>query len=104
MSATRVSEYDRFGPWIDEVLDLEDVPALFRDHAIDFDTARLVLKVPREIARRDATADMDPVRLSAGPRRGGADGSQAVRTAIDVAVPTGSTAARVLTAAANALR
>jgi hypothetical protein len=59
VSATRVSEYDRFGPWIDEVQDLEDVPRLFRDHAIDFDAARLVLKVPREIARRDATADMD---------------------------------------------
>jgi hypothetical protein len=59
VSTTRVSEYDRFGPWIDEVLDLEDVPRLFRDHAIDFDAARMVLKVPREIARRDATPGMD---------------------------------------------
>lgn len=59
MSTTRVSEYDRFGPWIDEVLDLEDVPRLFRSHPVDFDAARLVLKVPRDIARRDANAAMN---------------------------------------------
>jgi len=35
------------------------VPRLFRDHPLDLDAARLVLKVPRNIARRDATPDMD---------------------------------------------
>lgn len=59
MSTTRVSEYDAFGPWIDEVFAPEDVPRLFRNHALDFDAARLVLKVPRDIVRRDATPDMD---------------------------------------------
>lgn len=61
MSATvaGVSEYDRFGPWIDEVRTSDDVPRLFRGHPIDFAAARLVLKVPRNIARRDATPDMD---------------------------------------------
>lgn len=59
MSTTRVSEYDAFGPWVDEVSVPEDVPRLFRDHALDLDTARLVLKVPRDIARRDASPDMD---------------------------------------------
>ena len=54
-----VSEFDRFGPWIDEVEVPEDVPRLFRTHPIDVGAARMVLKVPRNIARRDATADMD---------------------------------------------
>jgi hypothetical protein len=54
-----VSEYDLFGPWIDEVTTLEEVPPLYRDHPLDLQRARLVLKVPREIARRDATPDMD---------------------------------------------
>jgi hypothetical protein len=79
LSTTRVSEYDAFGPWIDEVLVPEDVPRLFRDHALDLDAARLVLKVPREIARRDATPDMDlydyllvldPARLTVLKRHG----------------------------------
>ncbi len=53
------SEYDRFGPWIDEVTTLQDVPPLYRDHPLDLGRARLVLKVPRDIARRNATPDMD---------------------------------------------
>jgi hypothetical protein len=53
------SEYDRFGPWIDDVTTLEEVPPLYRDHPLDLERARLVLKVPRNIARRDATPDMD---------------------------------------------
>ena len=53
------SEYDRFGPWIDEVRTRDDVPRLFRDDPVDVAGARLVLKVPRNIARRDATPDMD---------------------------------------------
>ena len=57
--AAGTSEYDRFGPWIDEVRTPSDVPRLFRDHPLDLDAARLVLKVPRNIARRDATPDMD---------------------------------------------
>lgn len=54
-----VSEYDRFGPWIDEVRTPDEVPRLFREHPVDLEGARLVLKVPRNIARRDATPDMD---------------------------------------------
>src|SRR5512143_3413558 len=53
------SEYDRFGPWIDEVTIPEDVPPLYRDFPLDFQRARLVLKVPRNISRRNATPDMD---------------------------------------------
>ena len=54
-----VSEYDRFGPWIDEVHRLEDVPRLYSSFPIDFSVERLVLKVPRNITRRNATPDMD---------------------------------------------
>lgn len=58
-STTGTSEYDRFGPWIDEVREPHEVPRLYRDHPLDLDAARLVLKVPRNVARRDATPDMD---------------------------------------------
>jgi hypothetical protein len=56
---TGVTEYDRFGPWIDEVTEPDDVPRLYRDYAVDLAAERLVLKVPRDIARRNATPDMD---------------------------------------------
>ncbi|WP_062201417.1 hypothetical protein [Demequina salsinemoris] len=52
-------EWARFGPWIDPVETPEDVPRLFRDHPLDLDAARLVLKVPRDIAHRDAKPGMD---------------------------------------------
>lgn len=53
------SEYDRFGPWIDEVTRMDDVPRLYRNYPIDFSVERLVLKVPRNIERRNATPEMD---------------------------------------------
>ena len=52
-------EYDLFGPWIDEVRTPEDIPRLYRPHEVDLARTRLVLKVPRNIARRDATPEMD---------------------------------------------
>ncbi len=57
--ATRTAEYDAFGPWIDPVRTEEEVPRLFRGHGIDLGAARLVLKVPRDLPRREATPDMD---------------------------------------------
>jgi hypothetical protein len=59
VTTAEVAEYDRFGPWIDEIVIPEDVPRLFRSYPIDLGAARMVLKVPRGIARRDATAGMD---------------------------------------------
>lgn len=56
---TDTREYDLFGPWVDEVRTQDDVPRLYRPHALDLGAARLVLKVPRSIARRDAHAGMD---------------------------------------------
>lgn len=52
-------EFDRFGPWVDPVEDVEDVPRLYRTYPLDLDATRLVLKVPRNIARRDANPGMD---------------------------------------------
>ena len=56
---TTTSEFDSFGPWIDEVRSADQVPRLFSGYPLDLATARLVLKVPRNITRRDATPDMD---------------------------------------------
>jgi len=58
MTLTRSAEYDAFGPWILPVTDLDGVPRVFRDYPFDFASADLVLKLPRDIARRDATPDM----------------------------------------------
>jgi len=58
MTMTRSAEYDAFGPWIFPVAAAEQVPRAFRDHPFDFDGAESILKLPRDIARRDATPDM----------------------------------------------
>jgi len=77
-------EYDAFGPWVDPVRSADEVPPLYRDHPVDLAGSRLVLKVPRDIARRDATPDMDlydhllvlgPDRFTALSRRAAGDGS-----------------------------
>ncbi|AGL16879.1 hypothetical protein [Actinoplanes sp. N902-109] len=54
----RTAEFDAFGPWIDEVHTREELPRLYRDAGIDPVAHRLVLKVPRNIERRNATPDM----------------------------------------------
>ncbi|GEN81191.1 hypothetical protein [Actinotalea fermentans] len=51
-------EFDAFGPWIDEVRTADQVPPLYRAHPIDLEAARVVLKVPRPIERRNATPAM----------------------------------------------
>ena len=56
---TRSAEFDAFGPWVDRVRDATEVPGLYRDYPVDFSTSRLVLKVPRNISRRDAQPTMD---------------------------------------------
>ncbi|WP_067499475.1 hypothetical protein [Actinoplanes sp. TFC3] len=53
----RVSEYDAFGPWIQQVTSSEDLPRLFRGAGIIPEAQRLVLKLPRLIERRNATPD-----------------------------------------------
>ncbi|MCG7286343.1 hypothetical protein MHY85_10215 [Cellulomonas sp. ACRRI] len=80
--APSTPEYDAFGPWVDPVRTAEEVPPLYRDHPVDLAGSRLVLKVPRDIARRDATPEMDlydhllvlgPDRFTALSRRTGGD-------------------------------
>jgi hypothetical protein len=56
---TRSAEFDAFGPWVDQVHNASEVPGLYRDYPLDFTASRLVLKVPRNIARRDALPSMD---------------------------------------------
>jgi hypothetical protein len=53
------AEHDAFGPWIDTVRTIDEVPRLFRPHGVDPFSARLVLKVPRDIPRRDTDPSMD---------------------------------------------
>ncbi|OUE24401.1 hypothetical protein [Clavibacter michiganensis] len=55
----RTAEHDAFGPWIDTVRTIEEVPRLYRPHGVDPFAARLVLKVPRDIPRRDTDPTMD---------------------------------------------
>jgi len=55
----RTAEFDAFGPWVLPVESPKDVPRLYRSHPLDLGTARLVLKVPRPMSRRDANSDMD---------------------------------------------
>lgn len=55
MGATSTPEYDAFGPWVLPVSSPEQVPPVFRAHPIDFTRAHDVLKVPRDVARRDVT-------------------------------------------------
>jgi hypothetical protein len=52
-------EFEEFGPWILQVRTSDDLPPLFRDSGIEPAACRLVLKVPRDIERRNATPDMD---------------------------------------------
>lgn len=56
--AAQHEEFRRFGPWIDEIRGPQDLPRLFRAHPVDFHDARLVLKVPRDVHRRDARPEM----------------------------------------------
>ncbi len=44
---------------MDRVHDATELPGLYRDYPVDFATSQLVLKVPRNISRRDAQPTMD---------------------------------------------
>ena len=53
------SEFETFGPWVQQVRTPQDVPRLYRGHRVDPASALLVLKIPRQIERRDADPSMD---------------------------------------------
>ena len=52
------AEFDAFGPWIEVLRSPESVPRLYAGYPIDFEATRLVLKVPRNLSRRDAHPSM----------------------------------------------
>jgi len=52
-------EYDRFGPWIDKVQDLSDMPRRFRPWWPELEGADYVLKVPRHYDRAQVRPGMD---------------------------------------------
>jgi hypothetical protein len=54
----RNGELDTFGPWIDRVRTVTELPRLYRDSGIDPQAHRLVLKVPRSIDLTAATPGM----------------------------------------------
>ncbi|WP_052720588.1 hypothetical protein [Actinoplanes rectilineatus] len=86
---TSTPEFDRFGPWIDEVHDAGDLPRLYQG-ALDPAAYRLVLKVPRDIERRNAHPGMhlydyvlavDPEHLTVLRRRD--DAYDTIRVPLD---------------------
>lgn len=52
-------EYDAFGPWIYDIKSERDVPRRFRANYAEHRDARFLLKVPRDIERREAHPGMD---------------------------------------------
>jgi hypothetical protein len=52
-------EYDAFGPWIYEIKDERDAPKRFRAACGRHYGARFLLKVPRNVERRDVRPGMD---------------------------------------------
>ncbi|MDF3001604.1 MAG: hypothetical protein K0Q48_1723 [Bacillota bacterium] len=54
-----VSEYDAFGPWIYEVNEEHPLPPLFVPYYKSGDNSRMVIKIPRNLERRNARPDMD---------------------------------------------
>lgn len=55
-------EYDRFGPWIDQVREPVDMPRRFRPWWPELSGARYLIKVPREYDRSQVRPGMDLYR------------------------------------------
>jgi len=58
MSLTRTVEFDAFGPWILPVTTPDEVPRAFHEYPFEFDSADFILKLPRDIERRNANPAM----------------------------------------------
>jgi hypothetical protein len=92
-------EYDAFGPWVLPVSTQSEVPPVFGTHPIDFSRASEVLKVPRDVARRDVTPKshlydqllvLTPTDLEVLTRRGHRFSVQRVARSEIVAVRSGA--------------
>ncbi len=55
----RSKEYDSFGPWIYEIDEEHEMPAIFRKYYNENETPLILFKVPRNIERRNATPNTD---------------------------------------------
>lgn len=93
------AEYDAFGPWVLPVTTPSEIPPVFRTHGVDLSSARAVLKVPRDVARRDVTPRshlydqllvLTPTDLEVLTRRGHRFSVQRVARAEIVAVSSGA--------------
>lgn len=54
----RDPEYDRFGPWILEINDIDPIPPIFESH-INLKESEYAFKVPRPMERRELSAGMN---------------------------------------------
>lgn len=52
-------EYAKFGPWVYEIEEAEDIPKLFAPYIHKIEDAIMLIKIPREIERRNANPNMD---------------------------------------------
>ncbi len=52
------SEFDAFGPWIYQVNAIYPLPPLYKGYSNRLDSALIVLKIPRDIERANASPDM----------------------------------------------
>lgn len=55
----RSNEYDMFGPWILEINAIDDIPRLFKPYFSKIDDVLLLIKIPKNIERRNANPSMD---------------------------------------------
>ena len=58
-SVEDLREYDAFGPWIDPVRSMEEMPRAFRRFYPEFAGSRFLLKVPRDVERAQARPGQD---------------------------------------------
>lgn len=55
----RTKEYDNFGPWIQEINNIDDIPTLFIPYCSRIEDALFLIKIPRNIDRHNANPTMD---------------------------------------------
>ena len=55
-------EYNRFGPWLQEIREEADMPPCFKSLYAEYAQARFLIKVPINVDRRDAFPGMELYR------------------------------------------
>jgi hypothetical protein len=54
----RTAEYDAFGPWILPIRGADEVPRAFHEYPFAFASDAIIVKIPRDIERREANPNM----------------------------------------------